>query len=52
VLASVKKADLTGKTVVLTAALNPERVTRYLRAGLHDVQPKPYVAGEVAELLK
>ena len=52
VLATVKKANLAGKTVVLTAALNPERVTHYLREGLKDVQPKPYMAEEVAALLK
>jgi len=52
VLASVKKADLADKTIVLAAALNPERVTHYLREGLRDVQPKPYVAEEVVALLK
>ena len=52
VLASVKKANLAEKTIVLTATLNPERVTHYLREGLRDVQPKPYVAEEVAALLK
>jgi GAF domain-containing protein len=52
VLASVKKANLTDKTIVLTAALNPERVTQYLNEGLRDVQPKPYRADEVAALLK
>jgi CheY-like chemotaxis protein len=52
VLASVTKAGLASKTIVLTAALNPERVTRYLRAGLRDVQPKPYTVEEVAALLK
>lgn len=51
VLASVKEAGLSEKTIVLTAALNPERVTHYLRAGLRDVQPKPYTAEEVAALL-
>lgn len=52
VLASVKKADLADKTIVLTAALNPERVMQYLNEGLRDVQPKPYRADEVAALLK
>jgi len=52
VLATVKKANLADKTVVLTAALNPERVTHYLREGLRDVQSKPYMAEEVAALLK
>jgi hypothetical protein len=52
VLPSVKKADLADKTIVLTAALNPERVTHYINEGLRDVQPKPYRADEVAALLK
>jgi hypothetical protein len=52
VLASVKKADLADKTIVLTATLNPESVTAYLREGFRDVQPKPYSADEVAVLLK
>lgn len=52
VLVSVKKANLADRTVILTAALNPERVTRYLREGLQDVRPKPYTAEEVAALLK
>jgi DNA-binding NtrC family response regulator len=52
VLASVKKANLADKTIVLTAALNPERVTQYLNEGLRDVQSKPYRADEVAALLK
>jgi GAF domain-containing protein len=52
VLASVTKAGLASRTLVLTTALNPERVTRYLRAGLRDVQPKPYTVEEVAALLK
>ena len=52
VLASVKKADLSDKTIIVTAALIPELVTHYLSAGLRDVQPKPYSPEEVAELLK
>jgi len=51
VLAAVEEAGLVGKTVVLTAAMNPERVTRYLRAGLRDVQLKPYTPQEIAALL-
>ena len=51
-LAAIEKAGLTSKTVVLTAALNPERVTRYLRSGVKDVQPKPYTAAEIGALLQ
>lgn len=50
-LDAITKAGLAGKTVVLTAALNPEAVTRYLRAGLHDVQFKPYTTQEILTLL-
>lgn len=52
VLAALSKAGLTSKTVILTSAINPERVTQYLRTGLKDVTVKPYSASEVSELLK
>ena len=52
VLGALSKAGLAPKTVILTSAINPERVTRYLRDGLKDVTVKPYSAGELNELLK
>jgi len=52
VLAALSKANLASKTVILTSAINPERVTQYLRGGMKDVTVKPYSAGEVNELLK
>lgn len=52
VLAALSKAGLASKTVVLTSAINPERVTQYLRDGLKDVTVKPYSSSEVSELLK
>ncbi len=52
VLGALSKAGLAPKTVILTSAINPERVTKYLRDGLKDVTIKPYSAGEVSELLK
>lgn len=52
VLAALSKAKLASKTVVLTSAINPERVTQYLRDGLKDVTVKPYSANELNELLK
>ena len=52
VLAALSKANLASKTVILTSAINPERVTQYLRGGMKDVAVKPYSAGEVSELLK
>ena len=52
VLAALSKAGLASKTVILTSAINPERVTQYLRDGLKDVTVKPYSASEVSELLK
>lgn len=52
VLASVKKAVLADKTIVLTATLNPESVTAYLREGFRDVQLKPYSSAEISQLLK
>lgn len=52
VLSAVSKAGLASKTIILTSAINPERVTQYLRSGLKDVTVKPYSAGELNELLK
>lgn len=52
VLAALSKAGLASKTVILTAAINPERVTQFMRHGAKDVIVKPYSAAEVSELLK
>jgi len=52
VLSALSKAGLAAKTVILTSAINPERVTQFLRDGVKDVTVKPYSSGEVSELLK
>lgn len=52
VLSALSKAGLAAKTVILTSAINPERVTKLLRDGVKDVTVKPYSASEVSELLK
>jgi GAF domain-containing protein len=52
VLSGLSKAGLASKTIILTAAINPERVTQFLRHGAKDVQVKPYSTWEVGELLK
>ena len=52
VLYALSEAGLLAKTVVLTSAINPERVTKFLRDGVKDVTVKPYSGGEVSELLK
>jgi GAF domain-containing protein/CheY-like chemotaxis protein len=52
VLDAIIKAGLAAKTVVLTSAINPERVTQFMHNGMKDVNVKPYSAGEVSELLK
>ena len=52
VLSALSIAGLASKTVILTAAINPERVTQFLRHGAKDVQVKPYSNREVSELLK
>jgi GAF domain-containing protein len=52
VLSALSKAGLASKTVILTSAINPERVTQYLREGVKDVTVKPYSGSEVSELLK
>jgi DNA-binding NtrC family response regulator len=52
VLAAISNAGLAPKTVILTSAINPERVTQYLREGLKDVTVKPYSVSELNDLLK
>jgi len=52
ILSALSKAGLLSKTVVLTSAINPERVTQFLREGVADVLLKPYTGAEVTELLK
>ena len=52
VLSALSKAGLTSKTVILTAAINPERVTQFMRDGVKDVTVKPYSGSEISELLK
>ena len=51
-LSALGKAKLLSKTIVLTAALNPERVTQFLRAGVKDVQAKLYTVEEISALIK
>jgi GAF domain-containing protein/anti-sigma regulatory factor (Ser/Thr protein kinase) len=52
ILSALSKAGFTSKTMILTSAINPERVTKFLRDGVKDVTVKPYSANEVSELLK
>jgi GAF domain-containing protein/CheY-like chemotaxis protein/anti-sigma regulatory factor (Ser/Thr protein kinase) len=50
-LEAIANAKLLGRTVVLTTAINPERVTYFLRAGVRDVLLKPYTNEEIGELV-
>jgi len=52
ILDALSIGGLASKTVVLTSAINPERVTQFLRDGVKDVTLKPYSSAEVSELLK
>jgi response regulator of citrate/malate metabolism len=52
VLQALAKAGLESKTIMLTSAINPERVTSFMRHGMKDVLVKPYSGAEVSELLK
>jgi signal transduction histidine kinase len=52
VLSALSKAGFSSKTVVLTSAINPERVTKFMRDGVKDVTLKPYSGSEISELLK
>jgi GAF domain-containing protein/anti-sigma regulatory factor (Ser/Thr protein kinase) len=51
VLETITKSKLLARTVVLTTAINPERVTYFLHAGVRDVQLKPYTQAEIATLV-
>jgi GAF domain-containing protein len=51
-LSALTKAGLALKTVVLTSAITPERVTKFMRDGVKDVTLKPYCGAEISELLK
>jgi response regulator of citrate/malate metabolism len=52
VLTALSNAGLASKTVILTSAINPERVMQFLRHGAKDVTLKPYSGGEISQLLK
>ena len=50
VIASIQKAGLAAKTIVLTAAVDVDRMTRLLRSGIRDVRLKPYSPAEIPSL--
>lgn len=52
VLQAVQKAGVGAKTVVVTAALDVDRMTAYLKQGVRDVALKPYRAEEISSLWK
>lgn len=49
-LASLKKAGLAGKVILVAAALRVEQVTEYLQQGVRDVVLKPYTPVELAKI--
>ncbi len=49
-LKAIQKAGLLGKTIVVTAALDVDRLTRLLRLGVKDVKLKPYSPAEIPAL--
>ncbi len=49
-LEAIQQAGLIGKTVVVTAALDVDRMTRLLRQGVRDVRLKPYSPAEIPAL--
>ena len=51
-VAALTKGKALARSIILTTAINPERVANYLNAGVRDVQLKPYTNEEVAELLR
>ena len=50
VVQNLVAAGLASKTIVLTAALDVDRMTRLLRAGLRDVRLKPYSPVEISAI--
>jgi GAF domain-containing protein len=51
VLAVLKTAGVIDRAIVVAAALNVERATAYMQAGVHDVVSKPYTLDRLAGLL-
>ncbi|MGQ9832955.1 MAG: hypothetical protein ACUVRJ_04010 [Candidatus Villigracilaceae bacterium] len=52
VLEMVQRAGVSAKTVIVTAALDVDRMTRYLKQGIRDVMLKPYSPEEASALWK
>lgn len=52
VLEMVQHAGVSAKTVIVTAALDVDRMTRYLKQGIRDVMLKPYSPEEASALWK
>ncbi len=51
VLATLKSSGAGDKAILASAAMNVERTTTYLQAGVKDVVLKPYTADELAAIL-
>ncbi len=50
-LAALTKGKLLAQSIILTTAINPERVADFLNAGVRDVQLKPYTNEEIVSLI-
>lgn len=49
-IAAIQKAGLADKTIVLTAAMDVDKMTHLLRSGVRDVRLKPYSPAEIPAL--
>ncbi|GAB4486733.1 MAG: hypothetical protein Fur0016_16520 [Anaerolineales bacterium] len=49
-VAQIQAAGLAAKTIVLTAAMDVDKMTRLLRSGIRDVRLKPYSPAEILAL--
>lgn len=49
-IAEIQKAGLAAKTIVLTAAMDVDKMTRLLRSGIRDARLKPYSPAEIPAL--
>lgn len=52
VIADLNEAGVAGRAVVVTAALDPTRAERYMKAGVKDVALKPYTYQGLAAFLR
>ncbi|GAB4534474.1 MAG: hypothetical protein Fur0018_24370 [Anaerolineales bacterium] len=51
-MTAIDQAGVGSKTIILTTALNVERITAYMKHNIKDVLLKPYTLAEIAQLTR